>query len=192
MQTWFMTIVSSALINHLVLAHVVRTNPSFDDHQQFAIALRLAATTLIVALASTAANFPVNAWLLAAPDSAFLRTPAAILVIASVVTIVQRFMRSVSVMTNEKSHLLTALLWLNSTVIGIVMIHTPAAARWLDSIWISGAAGAGLGLLTVAFAASHRHIEHDNIPVALRGTAIAFITAGLVSLALLGFTGVVR
>ena len=77
----------------------------------------------------------------------------------------------------------------NCAVLGVALLNIQTAESFFESVWFGFGAAAGFGLVTLLFAALRERIETDNIPVPLRGSAIALITAGIMSIAFLGFAG---
>ena len=145
------------------------------------------AVTFVMALAS-AACFPVNELLLIL-NLKYMQTVAFILVIASIVQVVEMFLKKMVPALYKALGVFLPLITTNCAVLGVVLVNVQEGYGFLMSIVNGTAGGLGFTLAIVLFASVRERVDKATPPKAFEGFPIALITAGLLALAFMGFSG---
>ncbi len=148
------------------------------------------ATTFVLTLASVT-SYLVNQYILIPLDITFLRTMSFILVIAVVVQFTEMVVRKTSPTLYRLLGIFLPLITTNCAVLGVALLNIKEDHSFLQSAVYGFGAAVGFSLVMVLFAAMRERIAVADVPKPFQGSAIAMITAGLMSLAFLGFTGLV-
>jgi electron transport complex protein RnfA len=189
MQEWLLIIVATVLVNNFVLVRFLGLCPFLGVSRQLDSATGMAiATTFVLTLAS-ATSYLVDVLLLQPFDVEYLRTLAFILIIASLVQFTEIVVRRVSPLLEQMLGIYLPLITTNCAVLGVALLNVQTSGSLAESVLYGFGAALGFGLVTVAFSAIRERLEEEKIPALLRGTAIALITAGIMSLGFLGFSG---
>ena len=186
-------LVSAILVNNFVLVQFLGICPFMDVSRRIETALALAlATTFVLTLAS-ALSYILQRYVLQPLDLAFLRTIAFILVIALVVQFTELLAKKTSPLLAQTLGNFLPLITTNCIVLGVALLNANKAEYgFLQATTQGFGAGLGFSLVLVLFAALRERIAIADVPAPFRGAAIGMITAGLMSLAFMGFSGLVR
>jgi electron transport complex protein RnfA len=149
------------------------------------------ATTFVLTLSSVCA-YLTNEFLLAPLGIEYLRTIAFILVIAVVVQFTEMVVHKTSPVLYQVLGIFLPLITTNCAVLGVALLNTQAQHSFLESAVYGFGAAVGFSLVLVLFAAMRERITVSDVPAVFRGPAIALITAGLMSMAFMGFSGLVK
>jgi electron transport complex protein RnfA len=133
----------------------------------------------------------VNAYILVPLGIDYLRTIAFILVIASVVQFTETVMHKTSPMLYQLLGIFLPLITTNCAVLGVALLNLQEQRTFLDSVVYGFGAAIGFALVLVLFAAVRERVTVADVPEPFQGSAIALVTAGLMSLAFMGFAGLV-
>ena len=189
MQEWLLIIVATVLVNNFVLVRFLGLCPFLGVSRQLDSATGMAiATTFVLTLAS-ATSYLVDVLLLQPFDVEYLRTLAFILIIASLVQFTEIVVRRVSPLLEQMLGIYLPLITTNCAVLGVALLNVQTSGSLAESVLYGFGAAVGFGLVTVLFSAIRERLEEEKIPTLLRGTAIALITAGIMSLGFIGFSG---
>ncbi len=149
------------------------------------------ATTFVMTLASICA-WLIDTWILIPLNLIYLRTPAFILVIAVVVQFTEMVVRKTSPVLYRLLGIFLPLITTNCAVLGVALLNINLGHNFLQSALYGFSAAVGFSLVMVLFAAIRERLAVADVPAPFRGNAIALITAGLMSLAFMGFSGLVK
>lgn len=149
------------------------------------------ATTFVLTLASIC-SYLVDSYLLAPLDLLYLRTLSFILVIAVVVQFTEMVVHKTSPSLYRLLGIFLPLITTNCAVLGVALLNVNARHNFINSALYGFGAAVGFSLVLVLFAAMRERLAAADVPLPFKGAAIAMITAGLMSLAFLGFSGLVR
>jgi electron transport complex protein RnfA len=147
-----------------------------------------AATTFVLTLAS-ALSYLVNEYLLVPLGIEYLRIMAFIFVIAVVVQFAEIVMKKTQPMLYQVLGLFIPLITTNCAVLGVALLNVRHANSFFESVVFGLGAALGFSLVLILFAGLRERMDGADIPQPFRGTAIGMITAGMMSLAFMGFTG---
>ena len=146
------------------------------------------AVTFVMALAS-AACWLVNEFLLIPLDLSYMQTVAFILVIASIVQVVEMFLKKTVPALYKALGVFLPLITTNCAVLGVVLVNVQEGYNFLISVINGAAGGLGFTLAIVLFASVRERVDKAETPECFKGFPIALITAGLLALAFMGFSG---
>ena len=147
-----------------------------------------AAVTFVMALAS-AACWLVNEFLLVPLNASYMQTVAFILVIASIVQVVEMFLKKMVPALYKALGVFLPLITTNCAVLGVVLVNVQEGYDFLISVINGAAGGLGFTLAIVMFASIRERVDKAECPESFKGFPIALITAGLLALAFMGFSG---
>jgi electron transport complex protein RnfA len=148
------------------------------------------ATTFVLTLSSVC-SYLVNEYLLGPLDLEYLRTIAFILVIAAVVQFTEMVVRKTSPLLYNVLGIFLPLITTNCAVLGVALLNVQENHDLVESALYGFGAAVGFSMVLVMFAAMRERLAVADTPEPFKGNAIALITAGLMSLAFMGFSGLV-
>ena len=184
-------LISTVLINNIVLAKFLGICPFLGVSKSSSTALGMGVAVIFVMTISTVFTWLVYTYLLLPLDLAYLQTVTYILVIAFLVQVVEIVMKKVSPELYQALGVYLPLITTNCAVLGVALLNVQARRGLFEAVLYGFGAAMGFGLVLVLFSAMRERLEAANVPAAWRGTPIALVTAGLMSLAFMGFTGMV-
>jgi len=185
----FLVFIGAALVNNFIMARFLGICPFLGVSKRVETAAGMGlAVTFVIALAS-AATYMLYHYLLVPLKIEYMYNIAFILVIAALVQLVEMFMKKSSPTLHEALGVYLPLITTNCAVLGVTVINITENYNLILSV-ANGVGGAlGFTLVIVLFAGIRERLEYSNIPKAFRGFPIALVTAGLMSVAFLGFQG---
>lgn len=186
-----LVLISTVLVNNFVLVKFLGLCPFMGVSRQLGSAMGMAMATTFVLTLSSVISYLVNAWLLAPMGLEYLRTIAFILVIAAVVQFTELAVRRASPLLHQMLGIFLPLITTNCAVLGVALLSVQAQNDFLTSAVYGFGAAAGFSLVLILFAGLRERLAAADVPAPFRGPAIALITAGLMSLAFMGFVGLI-
>jgi len=147
------------------------------------------ATTFVLTLAA-ALSYLLQRYLLQPLDLEYLRIIGFIFIIAVVVQFTELMMRRQSPLLHQVLGLYLPLITTNCAVLAVALLASQQAQSLFMAVWQGFGAAAGFTLVLILFAAMRERLDRADVPEPFQGAAIAFITAGIMSLAFMGFAGV--
>lgn len=184
-------LLSTILVNNFVLAQFLGLCPFMGVSNKLESAIGMAgATTFVMTLASIC-TYLVNTWVLTPLGLEYLRTIAFILVIAAVVQFVKMFMEKTSPLLYRVLGVFLPLITVNCAVLGVALLNTQKTHNFLESTLYGFGGAAGFAMVLVLFSAMRERLAVADVPAPFRGASIGMITAGLMALAFMGFSGLV-
>ena len=191
MYDLFILFVSAALVNNFVLVQFLGLCPFMGVSTKVESAVGMSmATTFVLTLAS-ACSYLVNTYVLAPLGIEFLQTISFILVIAAVVSLSKMFIEKTSPLLYRVLGIYIPLITTNCAVLGVALQNTTKFHNFTQSLVFGFSAAVGFSLVLVLFSAMRERITIADVPTPFKGAAIGMITAGLMSLAFMGFSGLV-
>ncbi len=188
---FFIILLSTVLVNNFVLVQFLGLCPFMGVSNKLESAIGMgAATTFVLTLASIC-SYMVHAWLLTPLGLTFLRTISFILVIAAVVQFAKMFIEKTSPLLYRVLGVFLPLITTNCAVLGVALQNTNRAHNFTQSALYGFGAALGFSLVLVLFSALRERLAAADVPVPFKGAAVGMITAGLMSLAFMGFAGLV-
>ncbi|MCD6546742.1 MAG: electron transport complex subunit RsxA [Thermotogae bacterium] len=187
----FLIVLSAILVNNFVLQRFLGICPFLGVSKKIDTAVGMSIAVLFVmVLASTIVWFIDR--LLIVLNITFLRTIVFILVIATLVQFVEIFLKKSSPSLYEALGIYLPLITTNCAILGLALLNVQMEYNLLETVFNSLGAALGFGLALIVFASIRERLELEEIPQSFQGLANALITAGLVSMAFMGFQGLVK
>lgn len=192
MSDYFLLLLGTALVNNVVLVKFLGLCPFMGVSSKMDSALGMGmATTFVLTLAS-AASWLLEHYLLNPLGITYLRILVFILVIAAVVQFTETLVRKVSPALYQILGIYLPLITTNCAVIGVALLNIQEKHTFVESLWYGFGSALGFTLVLLLFAGLRERLALAQVPAAFAGTPISFITAGLLSLAFMGFAGLAR
>lgn len=188
----FLMIVGAIFVNNILLAQYLGNCPFCGVSKKLGTAGGMGAAVIFVATLASVITWVVYHKLLLPLDLEYMKTLVFILVIAALVQLVEIFLKKQSRALYDSLGIYLPLITTNCAVMGIALLNIKYEHSLLDTIIFSAASAAGFALAIMLFAGVRERMFLSPVPTAMRGTAIALVTAGVMSLAFLGFAGMVQ
>lgn len=188
--------IGAILVNNFVLSKFLGVCPFLGVSKKLDTALGMSgAVVFVMTLASLVAAL-INSYLLVPKSLVFLQTLVFIVVIASLVQLVEIILQKLSSALYDSLGIFLPLITTNCAVLGCVVLNAKAAPGSLQATWYGATiygfcSAVGFALALVLFASLREKLDLANVPKAFEGTAISLITAGILAMAFLGFSGLV-
>lgn len=189
MKHYLLLLISTILVNNFVLVKFLGLCPFLGVSRKLSSAIGMGlATTFVLTLASVS-SYLLYQYLLVPLDLTYLRTISFIVVIAVVVQLTEILMHKLSPVLHRKLGLYLPLITTNCAVLGVALINLQQAHDFIESIVFGIGTALGFTLVLVLFAALRERIDVADVPAPFQGASIGLITAGLMSMAFMGFIG---
>ena len=155
-------------------------------------AIGMALATTFVLTLSSVSSYLVNEYILAPLDLEYMRTIMFILVIAVVVQFTEMVVHKTSPLLYNVLGIFLPLITTNCAVLGVALLNIQEQHGFLQSLFYGFGAAVGFSLVLILFSALRERINVADVPEVFQGTSIALITAGIMSLAFMGFAGLIK
>lgn len=185
-------LISTVLVNNFVLVRFLGLCPFLGVSGNLEAAVGMSLATAFVLTLSSATAYLLHQYVLVPLQLEYLRTLSFILVIAASVQFTEIMVRRLSPMLNQVLGIYIPLIATNCAVLGVALLNVQQAKGFVQSVFYGFGASLGFALVLVLFAAVRERLEVADVPAPFRGAAIALMTAGLMSLAFMGFSGMAR
>ncbi len=192
MAEYAIILISTILVNNIVLVKFLGLCPFMGVSRKLETAIGMGLATTFVLTLSSISSYLVNTYLLAPLGIEFLRTIAFIFVIAVVVQFTELVVHKTSPLLYQVLGIFLPLITTNCAVLGVALLNVQEGHDFLESALYGFGAAIGFSLVLVMFAAMRERIAVADVPVPFQGAAIGLITAGLMSMAFMGFSGLVK
>jgi len=185
-------IVGSVLVNNFVLARFLGICPFLGVSRKVETATGMGMAVIFVMTVASVATWIIYKGVLEKFGLEYLQTIVFILVIASLVQFVEMVIQKTSPPLYEALGIFLPLITTNCAVLGVSVLNIQKEYNFLETAIFGFGAALGFTLALVLFAGIRERMDLSDVPAPFKGTAIALITAGLLSLAFMGFSGLVR
>ncbi len=184
-------LVSAALVNNFVLVQFLGLCPFMGVSNKVESAIGMSLATAFVLTLASICSYLVTTYILSPLGIEFLQTISFILVIAGVVSLSKMFIEKTSPLLYRMLGIYIPLITTNCAILGVALQNTTRAHTFSQSAIHGLGAAIGFSLVLILFSAMRERIAQADVPAPFRGAAIGMITAGLMSLAFMGFSGLV-
>lgn len=192
MKDYLLILVSTTLVNNFVLVKFLGLCPFMGVSRKSETAIGMGLATTFVLTLSSVSSYVVDHFLLEPMGLEYLRTITFIVVIAVVVQFTELVVKKTSPLLHQVLGIFLPLITTNCAVLGVALLNVQAGHDFIESSLYGFGAAAGFTLVLVLFAGLRERVDAADVPVPFRGNAIALITAGLISVAFMGFSGLVK
>ena len=182
----------AALVNNFVLVQLLGVCPFIGGSQRVDGAIALGLAMALVLTLTAGATQLVDLYVLRPYDLEYLRLFALLLVIGAAVGVTELALRRFSPVLQRVLGLYFPLVATNCAVLGVALINTTASRSFVAALFYGTGAALGFGLALTLFAGLRERVATADVPIAFRGAPITFVTAGILSLAFMAFTGFAR
>ncbi|WP_075719505.1 electron transport complex subunit RsxA [Roseburia sp. 499] len=183
--------IGSAIVNNVVLSQFLGICPFLGVSKKTETAAGMGGAVVFVITLSSFVTALIYKFILAPLDIAYLQTIVFILVIASLVQFVEMFLKKNMPPLYESLGVYLPLITTNCAVLGVALTNVSKAYGILESVVNGLATAIGFFIAIVIMAGIREKIEYNDIPERFKGTAIVLITASLMSIAFMGFSGMI-
>ena len=192
MSYYLMILVGAVLVNNFVLSRFLGCCPFLGVSKRTETALGMSGAVVFVMTVAAAVTWCVDRWLLAPHGLGYIHTLAFILVIAALVQFIDIAMKRFLPALHGALGIFLPLITTNCAVLGAAEINYKQGSGFCESVFFSFAAALGFGLALLVFSGLRERLAHANPPACFRGVAVALVAGGLLSLAFMGFSGLVK
>ncbi len=182
-------LVGALLVNNFVLAQFLGLCPFIGASGQYDTAAAMGLATTFVLTLAAALSWILYQFVLIPLELEYLRIIAFIVVIAATVQLTELYLASTSPLLHQVLGIYLPLITSNCAVLGVTLLALQKSLTFAETIVFAIGAALGFTLVMVLFAAIRERLEHAQIPAAFAGAPITLITAGILSLAFMGFAG---
>lgn len=186
---YIMILIGTVLVNNIVLVKILGLCPFMGVSKKLEASIGMAGATAFVLSIGSMTSWGVNQYLLEPNNLQYLRTLSFIVIIAGVVQLTEIIMEKNFPPLYQGLGIFLPLITTNCAVLGIPLLNAQASHSFLESLLFGMGGAIGFSLVLILFASMRERLEAADVPVVLRGSAIAMVTAALMSLAFMGFAG---
>ncbi len=189
MTSYLFIILGAVLVNNVVFVRVLGLCPFMGVSKKLETAIGMGAATTFVLTLASGTSYVIDSWLLIPNDLTYLRTLSFIVTIASIVQLTELIIQKTSPLLHQVLGIYLPLITTNCAVLGVPLLNIGMRHNFVESMMFGLGSAIGFTLALILFAGIRERLEGADVPVHFRGTAIAMITAGIMSLAFMGFAG---
>jgi electron transport complex protein RnfA len=189
---YILLIISAVFINNVVLAQFLGVCPFLGVSNKVNTALGMTGAVVFVIVLATMVTYLIQVYVLKALGIEFMQTITYILVIAFLVQMVEIILKKISQPLYQALGIFLPLITTNCAVLGVAILVIKKNYNLLESVVFSAATAIGFGLALVILAGIREQLELVNVPKGMKGVPVSLITAGILALAFMGFTGIVK
>lgn len=188
---YILIIISAIFINNIVLAQFLGVCPFLGVSNKVNTAVGMTGAVTFVMVLATMVTYLIQIYVLDKLGIAFMQTITYILVIAFLVQIVEIILKKISQPLYQALGIFLPLITTNCAVLGVAILVIKNNYNLLESVVYSAATAAGFGLALVILAGIREQLELADVPEAMKGVPASLVTAGILALAFMGFTGII-
>lgn len=182
-------IIGAIFVNNVVLAKFLGICPFIGVSKKVETAIGMTGAVTFVMVIATIVTYLIQKYVLVKLGIEYMQTITFILVIASLVQLVEIILKKVSPALFQALGIFLPLITTNCAVLGVAILAVGNKYDLLKSAVFATATAVGFGLALIIFSGLREHMELANIPKGMKGVPIAFVVAGILALAFMGFTG---
>lgn len=192
MEYYLILFIFAVFVNNVVLSQFLGICPFLGVSKKVDTSLGMgAAVTFVLAIATTF-TYLIQRYVLEPFDMVYMQTIAFILVIAALVQMVEIVLKKVSPSLYQALGVFLPLITTNCCVLGVAILVIQKEFNLLESVVYAISTAIGFTLAMVVFAGIREQLARTEVPAAFRGIPIALISAGILAMAFMGFSGVAR
>ena len=182
-------LIGALLVNNFVLAQFLGLCPFIGVSGNYDNAVSMGFATTFVLTVAASLSYITYHQVLVPLGLTYLNIISFIVIIAAVVQLTELYVRSISPLLHQALGIYLPLITTNCAVLGVALLAVTKQLSFVQTLAYAVGAAAGFTLVLVIFSAMRERLEHAEVPTAMRGAPIALVSAGLLSLAFLGFAG---
>ncbi|MCR4298056.1 MAG: electron transport complex subunit RsxA [Gallionella sp.] len=191
MTEYLLILIGAVFVNNIVMVKILGLCPFMGVSKKLETSLGMGAATTFVLTVASGASYLINQYLLG-PELSYLTTLSFIVVITGIVQFTEMVIRKTSPVLYQVLGIYLPLITTNCAVLGIPLLNVQAKHNFMESVFFGMGGAVGFTLALVLFAGMRERMEGADVPAIFKGSAIAMITAGLMSLSFMGFSGLIK
>ena len=188
---YILIIISAILVNNIVLTQFLGICPFLGVSKKIETAIGMTGAVAFVMVLATIVTFLIQHYILNPLNIAYLQTITFILIIAALVQLVEIILKKVSPALYQALGVFLPLITTNCAILGVAILVIQKDFNLMEGVVYAFSNALGFGLALILFAGLREHIELQDVPKGLQGVPIALITAGILAMAFMGFSGIV-
>lgn len=192
MSSYLFVLLGAVLVNNVVFVRILGLCPFMGVSKKLETAIGMGAATTFVLTLASGSSYLIDHYLLVPFDLAYLRTLSFIVVIAAIVQLTELVIQKTSPLLHQVLGIYLPLITTNCAVLGVPLLNVGLRHDFLESLLFGFGSSVGFSVALILFGALRERLDGADVPQPFRGTAIALITAGIMSLAFMGFAGLDR
>ncbi len=192
MTDYLFIFISTVLVNNFVLVKFLGLCPFMSVSNKLETAMGMGLATTFVITLSAMSSYLVNQYLLIPLNLAFLRIITLILIIAVVVQFTEMVVHKTSPLLYQALGIFLPLITTNCAVLGVALLNIQEQHQLLESTFYGFGAAVGFSLVLILFSAMRERLSTADVPLPFKGAPIVLVTAGLMSIAFMGFAGLIQ
>ncbi len=191
MTEYLLILVGAVFVNNIVMVKILGLCPFMGVSKKLETSLGMGLATTFVLTMASGASYLINEYLLG-PELSYLTTLSFIVVIAGIVQFTEMVIQKTSPVLHQVLGIYLPLITTNCAVLGIPLLNVQANHNFIESVFFGLGGALGFTLVMVLFAGMRERMEGADVPGIFKGSAIAMVTAGLMSLSFMGFSGFIK
>ncbi|HNA30081.1 MAG TPA: electron transport complex subunit RsxA [Thiobacillaceae bacterium] len=191
MENYLLILIGTVFVNNIVMSKILGLCPFMGVSKKLETSIGMGAATTFVLTLASGLSYLIDTYLLG-PDLTYLRTLSFIVVIAAIVGFTEMFIKKTSPVLFRVLGIYLPLITTNCAVLGVPLLNAQEQHGFVDSLLYGLGGALGFTLVLILFAAMRERLDAADIPLPFRGVSIAMVTAGLMSLAFMGFAGLIK
>jgi len=191
-QHYIMILIGTVFVNNIVLVKILGLCPFMGVSKKLEASIGMAGATALVLSIGSMTSWGINHYLLEPNNLQYLRTLSFIVIIAGVVQLTEMVMEKNFPPLYQGLGIFLPLITTNCAVLGIPLLNAQASHSFVESLFFGLGGAIGFSLVLILFASMRERLEAADVTKVFQGSAIAMVTAALMSLAFMGFAGLDR
>jgi electron transport complex protein RnfA len=189
---YILIIISAVFINNIVLAQTIGICPFLGVSNKIETALGMSGAVTFVIVLATMVTYLIQIYVLDKLGLAFMQTITFILVIAALVQMVEIILKKVSQPLYQALGIYLPLITTNCAVLGVAILVIKKNYNLMEGVVYGASIAIGFGLALIILAGIREQLELADIPKGMKGVSISLVIAGILAMAFMGFTGIVK
>ena len=188
---YFLIFVSAVFVNNIVLSQFLGICPFLGVSQKVSTSIGMSGAVVFVLVLATIITYLLQTFILDAFEIQYLQTITFILVISSLVQLVEIVLKKVSPTLFQALGIFLPLMTTNCAILGVTILNIQNEFGLIQGIVFAISHAIGFGIALVTFAGLREHFDTVNVPEGMKGMPVALVAAGILSMAFMGFSGLV-
>lgn len=189
MSHYLFIVIGAVLVNNVVFVRILGLCPFMGVSKKLETAVGMGLATTFVLTLGAGSSYLIDHYLLQPNDLAYLRTLSFIVVIAAIVQLTELVIQKSSPLLHQVLGIYLPLITTNCAVLGIALLNAGEGAGFVRSVLYGFGSALGFTMVMILFAGLRERLALTRVPASFAGAPISFVTAGLLSLAFMGFAG---
>ncbi len=191
MTEYLLILFGAVFVNNVVMVKILGLCPFMGVSKKLEAAIGMGAATTFVLTLASGSSYLINHYLLG-PELSYLTTLSFIVVIAGIVQFTEMVVQKTSPPLYQVLGIYLPLITTNCAVLGVPLLNVQLKHNFMESLVFGFGSALGFTMVMVLFAGMRERMEGADVPAIFKGSAIAMVTAGLMSLSFMGFSGLIK